>query len=169
MPVISEKALQGLYENDKRCRVMVDETASKYETEIRKRNVLGGATCLTSALAIGAARGYTEKTGRSFQVGDTTVDIEALVGIAAVAAGSTGKLGEYGYLVSSAGMGVLSHYVGQVGRKLGKTGELNLIAGNLDDSYDSLPVSNIGELPSSSDAVNTELAQVLDMVQEEAV
>ena len=170
MPIVSEKALQELYANDQRCRAMVDETAEKYEKEIRKRNILGGATCLTSALAIGAARGYTEKNGKSFQLGDTTVDIEALVGIAAVAAGATGKLGEYGFLVSSAGMGVLSHYAGQVGRKLGHTGELNLIAGNVsDDSYDALPVAGVGELPSSSAAANAELAQVLDMVQEEAV
>lgn len=124
--------------------------ASQKNTIEKLRGSHAGATGLNIAEAAGAAaltgfmRGHFERTGKTFALGP--VDIELLLGAALVGASfiKKGGLGKYRTDVSMMGMGILSHYAGQMGRAIGKTQQMptSTVIGMLPDHVGMGPVFN---------------------------
>lgn len=71
------------------------------------------------ALGVGFVRGKLEKDGKAFALGP--VDGELLIAGGLIFAGAMPKwFGKYGEHLMNAGIGVLGHYAGQMGRAMGK-------------------------------------------------
>lgn len=77
----------------------------------------------------GYLRGMQEKKGSAFVVPYTTMDIELVAAAALIGTAMFDVYGKYDPDVLAAGIGLLSHYAGQIGRNWGKTGSFGLVAG----------------------------------------
>lgn len=122
---------------------------SRREAELQKEREMsrvskGVALAVTygSAFGIGYLRGTKEdpNTG-AWNIPNSTIDIEAALTVVlaggAFAASYSDKFKQYSNWAALGAMGIGAHYFGQIGRKLGRTGKWNTVAG----------VPGIGALP----------------------
>jgi len=80
---------------------------------------------------VGFIRGTVEKSGKPFALGP--VDMELAIGGGLVLAAGFKLFGKYDEHVLNMGVGVLSHYAGQMGRAMGKGQPLTPVIGMLPD------------------------------------
>lgn len=95
-----------------------------------------GGEAMLAAGVMGFIRGKMENAAGEMPIPGTQIDAEAIVGLAMVGTAyldetmNGGKLlGQLGQDLFFGGVGVLSHYSGQIARKFAKTGKLDLVAG----------------------------------------
>jgi len=112
------------------------------KTGIQILEVVGGAGI------VGFARGKLEdKSTGKWVIPGTEIDIELATGLGLTAAAFGEYLGKYNQDGMHVGLGILAHYVGQVGRKSAETGTFSLsIAGNHVGSH-RRHVSGLGMIP----------------------
>jgi len=87
------------------------------------------AETLGAAGAIGWLRGKMQQPDGSWNIPGTTIDIELVAGVGLLGMSYAKMLGKYDDDANAMALGVLSHYMGQVGRKFGATGQFSLVAG----------------------------------------
>lgn len=83
-----------------------------------------------AAAVLGAIRGKLEAGGTKFVVPGTDLDGQMLLGVALLGAATFKAFGKYSDDAFNAGLGITSAYAFDVGRSFGKTGKLNLVAGD---------------------------------------
>lgn len=128
MPFISDSQLQRL-------QVWKANTERRMETAKKKAEEKAGeakaiAEGVGAAGLVGFVRGkYEDQTTGAWNVPGTTIDVELVIGLVLLGATMFDAFGKYDEDVQNAGIGVMAHYAGQLGRKYGKTGEFSMVAG----------------------------------------
>ena len=102
-------------------------TIDKLKKQKARERVTGMAfqvgEAFLGALGTGFIRGKLEASGKTFALGP--VDGELVIAALLIGAGATKYFGKYGEHLMNAGVGVLGHYAGQMGRALGSGKQLN--------------------------------------------
>jgi len=132
MPIISEGQLARIQNviasKDKAL------TSARQHIGSKKKQIIHSAEAVGAAAAVGFVRGKLEAADGSWDIPGVPVDIEAVIG-GGLIVGSFFKLfGDYDDDAGSAGLGVLSHYAGQITRKWAKAGAFSHIAGRVGSS-----------------------------------
>lgn len=143
MPFISDAQIVRVQDSIRTAHTRASRAVQKaHESEL-----MGVAESLGGAALFGFLRGKMEEADGSWNVPGTTIDIESVVGLGLATAGAIGHFdrknslfGKYDSDVMFVGTGILSHYVGQVARKYGKSGAFSLVAGGPAD----LIAGNVG-------------------------
>lgn len=116
----------------------VQNVVAKYENAAVKAKAVAAqkageakvvAEAAGAAGAMGYLRGMREKDGKDFNIPYTTIDIELVTALGLVGTAMFDLYGKYDPDALAAGIGLLAHYSGQVGRNWGKTGSFGLVAG----------------------------------------
>ena len=102
----------------------------KSHVESRKTQIIHAAEAVGASAVLAFVRGKFEQADGSWNIPGTPVDIEGAVGAGLVAGSFFKAFGEYDADAGSAGVGILSHYAGQLARKWSKTGKFSLVAGS---------------------------------------
>lgn len=115
-------------------------TRDKKIEKLSAREVGGAALGLGEAAGaagiMGFIRGHFEKSGKAFAVGPVDIELAVGVGLFGLSMWKKG-VGKYGEDVRMMGLGVLSHYTGQLGRAFGKGQAFSPIIGMLPDHVGS--------------------------------
>lgn len=131
MPWISDQAIDTL---KSKFSMLQRKAAAPFEGRERQiGQVKFALEAILTAAALGYGRGYVEKTpGQAFNVPYTSLDAELAVGVAALGTALLGGkwVGKYDEDILAVSVGALSHYCGQLGRNMGKTGQFSLVAGD---------------------------------------
>jgi hypothetical protein len=136
MPFLSEQALNQVQAFIQKKDVIIEKLKDKMHLTGRERQigqVKFALEAILTAAALGYGRGYVEKTpGQAFNVPYTSLDAEFAVGMAALGGALLGGkwVGKYDEDILAVSIGALSHYCGQLGRNMGKTGQFSLVAGD---------------------------------------
>jgi hypothetical protein len=133
MPFISDTALAKVQTAMTSANTRVEKLKEKYRKEETMRDIKMTGEALAGAAIVGFLRGKYEQADGTFNLPYVAVDAELAVGIGLLGAAYLSP-SKYAEDAASVGLGVLSHYVGQVARKAGKTGQLSLIAGDGEDA-----------------------------------
>lgn len=100
----------------------------------KKSQMLGEAKVTAEAAGAAAVMGYIrgmlEKQGKTMNIPYTTFDVEPVLAAAICATAMLDMYGKYSTDALAAGIGMASHYAGQVARNWGKTGQFTLVAGH---------------------------------------
>lgn len=128
MPQISEAGLARIQTHVAGLQNKI--ARAKANAELKAGEVKDGLEVVGAAALMGFVRGKMEKDGKSFVVPGTSIDIELATGLALAGAGLMDAFGKYDQDAMMAGYGMLAHYMGQVGRTYGKTGEFSTVAGD---------------------------------------
>lgn len=127
MPIISDTQLariQNVIASKDRALASV-----KGNVTSKKKQIIHATEAVGAAGAVSFVRGKLEAADGTWDLPGVPVDIESLIG-AGLVVGSFFKLfGTYDDDAGAAGVGILSHYCGQVARKWSKTGNFSHIAG----------------------------------------
>jgi hypothetical protein len=132
MPMISEAQL-AIVQNKLASK---DNAIDKLKAQKARERIAGlgfqVGEAFLGALGVGFVRGKLEKDGKAFALGP--VDGELLIAGGLIFAGAMPKwFGKYGEHLLNAGVGVLGHYAGQMGRALGKGQTFTPVIGMLPD------------------------------------
>lgn len=132
MPFISDNQLAIVQSNLSK----KDATIDKLKGQKARERIAGlgfqVGEAFLGALGVGFVRGKLEKDGKVFALGP--VDGELLIAGGLIFAGAMPKwFGKYGEHLMNAGIGVLGHYAGQMGRSMGKGVAFSPVIGMLPD------------------------------------
>lgn len=132
MPFIADRQLAIVQSNLAR----KDDTIDKLKRQKAREQIAGlgfqVGEAFLGALGVGFVRGKLEKDGKAFALGP--VDGELLIAGGLIFAGAMPKwFGKYGEHLLNAGIGVLGHYAGQMGRSMGKGVAFSPVIGMLPD------------------------------------
>lgn len=127
-PAEVAKVHTELAKKDSKIHALSKKLASKAAVNagIEVAETVGGAAVM------GFIRGkFEDKATGKFVIPGTEVDIELAAGLGLVGLSFAEYLGKYNQDGMNVGLGVLAHYLGQVGRKYAETGTFSLsIAGS---------------------------------------
>lgn len=159
MPMISDRQLSIVQSNI----ASKDNTIDKLRKQKARERYAGMGfqvgEAFLGALGTGFIRGKLEKDGKTFALGP--VDGELLIAGGLIFAGMLPKyFGKYGEHFLNAGVGVLGHYAGQMGRALGKGQKLTPIIGMLPEHVGMEP-TYIGRQQLGVGRVRTSMADDL--------
>ncbi len=129
MPLISEAQLakiQSRFASERMRAQKVRQKAEEKASEMKST-----LECVGAAAAVGWLRGKYEQPDGSWNTPFVAVDMELIIGAAAVGASFFDLFGKYDEDVLNAGNGILAHYTGQVMRKFGKTKTFSMVAGDM--------------------------------------
>jgi len=129
MPVISDSALAKIENAMATANTRYTKLKEKYQKEETIRDMKMTGEALGSAAIMGFLRGKYEQADGTFNLPYVAVDAELAVGMALLGGAYLNLFGKFDEDFASAGLGVMSHYVGQVARKTAKTGTFSMIAG----------------------------------------
>lgn len=146
MPFISEGQVGAIQRYVANAQTSMSKAKAKAEEKVGE--VKDVAESVGAAALVGFVRGKVEATGKAFVIPNTTVDGELVLGLGLVGASLLDVFGKYDQDVQNAGVGVLSHYVGQVARNWGTKGEFSAVAGH-------------GQLGVGADPLAAALAQIV--------
>ena len=148
MPVISDSQLARLGSQVTSRDAAITRLRDQLKSKATQDNAVVLATAGAGAAAFGFLRGKLEnKATGAWNVPGTQVDWEAVavlaMGALALGGGMISKdLKKLEGPATHACAGILGHYVGQLARKMGRTGQFSLIAGH---GYGALPSPGAGE------------------------
>lgn len=131
MPFISDNQLAKVQTAIERKETALSRAKKKAEEKAGEMKTVA-EMCVAAGL-LGFIRGKVEASGKTFVIPGTTIDLELVAGLGLTGAALMDLFGKYDDDILAAGGGILSHYLGQVGRNAGKTGSFGLVAG-----FDSL-------------------------------
>jgi hypothetical protein len=141
MAMISDSQLAMVQNHVARQEATISKLKSAKARESAAKTALQVVEAAGTAGAVGFIRGKVEKSGKAFALGP--IDGELLVAAALIGAGAVPKVfGKYGEHFVNAGVGVLSHYAGQMGRAAGKGG-----VGSIKGSVIGMNSTYVGMLP----------------------
>lgn len=127
MPFISDGQIQALQRYT--AGVQNKMALAKAKAEEKVGEVKDVAEAVGAAAVVGFIRGKVEARGNAFVIPNTTIDGELVLGTLLLGASLMDMFGKYDQDVQNAGMGVMAHYLGQVARNWGKSGEFGMVAG----------------------------------------
>ena len=99
-----------------------------------KEKGIAAAEGIGAAAVLGAIRGKMEAAGQKFVIPGTDLDIQMVTGLGLMAAATFKAFGKYSDDAFNAGLGISAAYGFSIGRQFGKTGKVNLVAGELDNA-----------------------------------
>lgn len=130
MPFISDNALAKIQNVVTTANTRVQRLKEKYQKEETIRDLKMTGEALGAAAIMGYLRGQREEQGKAFNITDKLeVDIELAAGLGLMGAAYMNMFGKYDEDFASAGLGLLSHYVGQVARNSAKANSMSWVAG----------------------------------------
>lgn len=109
-----------------------NENKSEKEKAMRKRaeeKAIAAVEAVGAAAVVGAIRGKLEAGGTKFVVPGTDLDGQMVVGAGLLVASTLKAFGKYSDDAFNAGLGILGSYAFNIGRQFGRTGKMNLVAG----------------------------------------
>lgn len=127
--IISKAHAARLSEEMQRLKAAPAKLRKRMAASQKANDFLMTGEALGGAAAMGFVRGKMEEADGTFNIPGTTVDAEAITGLALVGVGLADLLRDHSKHALYVGAGILSHYSGQVARKYAKTGTLSLVAG----------------------------------------
>jgi hypothetical protein len=130
MPVISDSALAKIENAMASANTRYVKLKEKYQKEETIRDMKMTGEALGSAAIMGFLRGKYEQADGTFNLPYVAVDAELAIGMALLGGAYLNLFGKFDEDFASAGLGVMSHYVGQIARKTAKTGTFSMIAGS---------------------------------------
>lgn len=95
----------------------------------RKEELIQIGETVGAAAAMGYVRGKYEKDGSKFVIPGTSIDIQAIAGLAALGAGLARVAGKFDDDLVNVGSGLLAGYAQDVFRAYGKTDSISMVAG----------------------------------------
>lgn len=134
MPFISDTALAKVQSAMTAANTRYEKLKEKYSKEETMRDIKMTGEALGSAAIMGFLRGKYEQADGTFNLPYVAVDAELAVGLGLMGGAYLNLFGKFDEDFASAGLGILSHYVGQVARKTAKTGSFSMVAGNGEDA-----------------------------------
>jgi hypothetical protein len=154
MPVISDSQLAKLGSQVTSRDTAISRLRDQLKSKGTQDNAVLLATAGAGAAAFGFLRGKLEAGDGAWNVPGTQIDWEAVavlaVGALALGGGMISKdLKKVEGPAAHVCAGILGHYVGQLARKMGKTGKFSLVAGS---GYGMLPSPGDGARSISFDA-----------------
>lgn len=131
MPFISDTGLARVQSALTSANSKVERLKEKYKKEETIRDMKMTGEALGSAAIMGYLRGYYEKQNKPFMLPYINVDAELAVGLALMGGAYLNLFAKYDEDFASAGLGILSHYVGQIARNNAKNtqGGFSMVAG----------------------------------------
>lgn len=132
MPFISDTGLARVQSALTNANTKVERLKEKYKKEETIRDLKMTGEALGSAAIMGYLRGYYEKDQKPFNLPYIDVDAELAVGLALMGGAYLNLFAKYDEDFASAGLGILSHFVGQVARNNAKSAKgsgFSLVAG----------------------------------------
>lgn len=131
MPFISDNALAKIQTVVTGANTRVQRLKEKYQKQETIRDLKMTGEALGAAALMGYFRGQREQQGKTFNLTDKLeVDIELAAGLGLMGCAYMNVFGKYDEDFASAGLGLLSHYVGQVARNSAKADAMNWVAGS---------------------------------------
>lgn len=130
MPVLSDSALAKIETAMASANNRYTKLKEKYQKQETIRDMKMTGEALGSAAIFGFLRGKYEQADGTFNLPYLAVDAELAVGMALLGCSYLNMFGKYDEDFASAGLGIMSHYVGQVARKTAKSGSFSMIAGS---------------------------------------
>lgn len=132
MPFISDTGLARVQSALTSANSKVERLKEKYKKEETIRDMKMTGEALGSAAIMGYLRGYYEKQNKQFMLPYINVDAELAVGLALMGGAYLNLFAKYDEDFASAGLGILSHYVGQIARNNAKatTSGFSMVAGD---------------------------------------
>lgn len=130
MPFISDTALAKIQNAMTATNTRMEKIREKYQKQETIRDMKMTGEALGSAAIMGFLRGKYEQADGTFNLPYVAVDAELAAGLGLLGGAYLNFFGKYDEDFASAGLGILSHYVGQVARKTAKTGQFTMVAGS---------------------------------------
>src|SRR4030042_1106942 len=134
MPFISDTALARIQGAMTTANTRVEKLKEKYSKQETIRDMKMTGEALGSAAIMGFLRGKYEQADGTFNLPYIAIDAELSAGALLLGGAYLNLFGKYDEDFASAGLGILSHYVGQVARKTAKEGHFTMIAGGGQDA-----------------------------------
>lgn len=134
MPIISEQALAKIQSAMTAANTRVERWKEKMKKDETYRDIKMTGEALGSAAIMGFLRGKYEQPDGTFNLPYVAFDAELAAGLALIGCSYANLFGKYDEDFASAGLGILSHYVGQVARKTAKSGQFSMVAGGGQDA-----------------------------------
>lgn len=128
MPLISEAELAKIETHIAKA----DSKAlkKKWLDDAAQARIWGTAEIIGTAAAVGFLRGKLEESDGKWQVPGIGLDVEMVVGFGLVGAAFAGVFGKYTDHFLNAGNSLVAVFTHGVTRRLGKTGNFELVAGS---------------------------------------
>ena len=132
MPFISDTALAKVQGAMTAANTRYEKLKEKYQKEETIRDMKMTGEALGASAIMGFLRGKYEKADGTFNLPYVAVDAELAVGVALLGGAYLNAFSKYDEDFASAGLGILSHYIGQIARKSAKGQGFTMIAGDDD-------------------------------------
>lgn len=127
MPFISDSQLNTLQRYVASTQTKM--ASAKVKAEEKAGEIKDICEAVGAAGVLGFIRGKLESKGKTFTIPSTQIDGELVLGAGLLTASLLDGFGKYDSDVQMAGIGIMAHYMGQIGRNWGKTGSFAAIAG----------------------------------------